>query len=64
MTRFTSSKTFWRWVTLLGYVGILMIMGYVRLHRSHPAIFFSSLLILTLVLILLFKFIYRGENEP
>jgi hypothetical protein len=59
----TSSRQFWRWVLLAVYLGLLYWMGAVKLHRSHPAMFFEFLVILTAALVLSYWYTYRGQKK-
>jgi hypothetical protein len=58
-----SNKQFWRWFSLAAYAGLLFLMGAEKVHRSHPAVFFASLAVLTLALMLVFKFLHRPEKR-
>jgi hypothetical protein len=63
MKQLTSSKTIWRWFVLVVYLGILFWMGFEKLHRSHPAIFFGALAILTIFVMITYRYLYRGEKK-
>jgi hypothetical protein len=63
MKTLISNKNFWGWFSVLFYFGILYWMGASKLYRAHPAVFFVSLVVLTLVLIYSFRLIYSHGKK-
>jgi hypothetical protein len=60
VSRWTNSRYFWQWISIICYIGVLAFMGERYYNRIMPDLFFGILLAATAVLMIALRFI---ENK-